>query len=387
MIKMNRNDMLYNIVRFIALFIIIKPAYITENPSLSNLNSACNYLQIIIMCFLFILIVVERWIEQDNIIFNVILCQVVLAIPTFLYNGSYRDYFSMLIQLLDIVLLVSFYYMKKGDFYLLRSLHSIMSALLLSNFVVMIMWPDGWYNRGRWMFGMENNMLPVILPGIFICLFYSLKYHKRIVLTIIVCITGTFEIFLGGSATSIVAIILFWLLIVVYLFIHKIPNEKIWLIIAVIVSIGLIFFSVQNYFSFIIVDILEKDTTLSLRDVVWRNALKYIPQKPLLGYGIESANVTISKITGMHMHNTYLDVLYKSGIIGLFGNFFMLRKSVLKRNSNSLKYDFLFTAVTAALFIAFIAEVYTKMPLVYCIIALVYFERRGVEEHNGIKKE
>jgi len=256
-----------------------------------------------------------------------------------------------------------------------------MALILLANLFVMLIWPDGWYSGGRWLFGMENNMLSTILPGITFCLLFSLKYKTKYIQAIIVSLAGVSEIFLGGSATSMISIVLFATIIIISLLWKKnIQNEKVWFFASIVVSYGIIKFFIQHYFSYLIVTLLGKDMSLSFRDIVWENALQYIPQKLIFGYGVENSAYTISKITGMHMHNMYLDILYKCGIIGALVFYLMLKKSAFinKKNKFIVKksYDFLFRATFAAFFVAFIAEVYTRMPLFYCLIAIVAFERK-----------
>jgi len=376
-----KNHFMYEMILFLTILIIIKPAFITEIQSLALVNQIINYIQIMLLFILIFLIIGNKKFQLNNITFYIILYQIILAIPTFMYNGSYWDYFSTFVQIADVSLLVSLVYTKKREYVFLNAMFWAMALILLANLFVMLIWPDGWYSGGRWLFGMENNMLSTILPGITFCLLFSLKYKTKYIQAIIVSLAGVSEIFLGGSATSMISIVLFATIIIISLLWKKnIQNEKVWFFASIVVSYGIIKFFIQHYFSYLIVTLLGKDMSLSFRDIVWENALQYIPQKLIFGYGVENSAYTISKITGMHMHNMYLDILYKCGIIGALVFYLMLKKSAFinKKNKFIVKksYDFLFRATFAAFFVAFIAEVYTRMPLFYCLIAIVAFERK-----------
>ena len=92
-----------------------------------------------------------------------------------------------------------------------------------------------------------------------------------------------------------------------------------------IFSVIVIFFQIQNMFSWLIVDILHKDLTLSGRTRIWNAVIANISRKPLLGYGTNlSGRLSINYIryngvSSMHLfsHNIFLEVMIQGGCIAL----------------------------------------------------------------------
>ena len=72
----------------------------------------------------------------------------------------------------------------------------------------------------------------------------------------------------------------------------------------------------QNLFSFIIVDILHKSLTLSLRTYVWDNYIDKILKRPLIGYGYNAPDLyDIRQKTNLYAHNHIIQEIYNGGII------------------------------------------------------------------------
>ena len=80
----------------------------------------------------------------------------------------------------------------------------------------------------------------------------------------------------------------------------------------------------RHIFSFLIVDILEKDITFTGRIYVCDKALDFISTKPLLGYGNVNFQYTSSILS---THNMILGILFNVGIIGLIFLLIFLYKS------------------------------------------------------------
>lgn len=80
----------------------------------------------------------------------------------------------------------------------------------------------------------------------------------------------------------------------------------------VFISIGIVFFDLQNIFKWLIVDILNKDLSLSGRTVTWEMAIDQIKRNPLIGYGYGY------KVTeNYYAHNAILELLATAGMGGL----------------------------------------------------------------------
>ena len=78
-------------------------------------------------------------------------------------------------------------------------------------------------------------------------------------------------------------------------------------------------FKIQNLFSSLIVNVFHRDVTLTGRVYIWDYVIGFIQEQPFLGYGIEDRLYRLSKthfLQSYHAHNQFLEILYKTGIIG-----------------------------------------------------------------------
>ena len=93
-----------------------------------------------------------------------------------------------------------------------------------------------------------------------------------------------------------------------------------------LLNIGMFFaiviFRLQEMLSFIIVDILGKDLTLTGRTYIWDRAWYYIRKNPIFGYGVESYIYRGAKMrlpdaypAGLHAHDRFIETIYRGGII------------------------------------------------------------------------
>lgn len=95
------------------------------------------------------------------------------------------------------------------------------------------------------------------------------------------------------SATSLVGI---FFIVTYVLFIYNTPRErwinpKLYINMVILLGIGITFFKIQYLFSFIIVDILHKDLTMTGRTNVWNIGFEGFFSSPLLGCGFSSKTI------------------------------------------------------------------------------------------------
>ncbi|MBQ3215649.1 MAG: O-antigen ligase family protein, partial [Oscillospiraceae bacterium] len=106
----------------------------------------------------------------------------------------------------------------------------------------------------------------------------------------------------------------------------------------------------------------------------WGMAVDWIRQSPIFGYGYEWEALLISKFggnnTATHCHNLYLDLLYRTGIVGLGAFLVMLWRCArpLKRH----KHDSLSILLSFTLFlylaVLFQMEAYFNLTLFYMLL-------------------
>lgn len=119
-----------------------------------------------------------------------------------------------------------------------------------------------------------------------------------------------------------------------------------WLFIAGIITFVMVYpmlqtFSWYEQFEVIVLQYTGK-ILLSGRNEIWSEAFLYIDQKPFLGYGLDTTSIDIS------MHNSYLQHILESGIVGILLLFFLINSvlnNIIKNKSNLHHLLFIYTLV------------------------------------------
>ncbi|WP_281845777.1 O-antigen ligase [Sellimonas catena] len=199
--------------------------------------------------------------------------------------------------------------------------------LTLINLFTIIRYPNGFYIRydvlssgagmPYWFLGNRNLyvdfLLPMMISAILLEFFKGKGQIKFYISILISILTVVFT----GSATTILIICIigfYWS----YLKKRNCPKwfDGLYILIAYsIISIMIIGMRQANIFSFIIVNVLNKDITLSSRTSVWQDVLERIPGSPWIGYGYRSGTNFLPDREVMHAHNLFLHILYSGGIL------------------------------------------------------------------------
>ncbi|MGN0666921.1 MAG: O-antigen ligase family protein [Huintestinicola sp.] len=136
--------------------------------------------------------------------------------------------------------------------------------------------------------------------------------------------TVVFWLFVDGafiyvrSGAAVAAIFLMWFYI--FLLYKKdiaFLNFRNYILAVLILFFSVVVFRLHVYFPFIVENVFHKNMTLSGRTLLWNRAMAYIKLSPFIGYGQEETYVLIDKLGIGHVHNIILEILYKSGIVGL----------------------------------------------------------------------
>lgn len=315
----------------------VKPTYLDNIPFWDNLFSV-----LAVICCLYLLFIyftnigIEKVFMLWSAYFSVFILSTVI-------NGEWNHVLQAIIPLVNGI---SIYMILRLMIYfdtnlLFRSLLPLLKVIVIWNYATVLLYPNGlytvtrttgWESNYAWVLGLRNGE-PFFLV-FFICLI-CLDYlcrEQTVIKTIFTILyffitCDTLRRITGGGAY--VAL----LLIVVYLLfhktIHRIPffNSVNYVVASVVFFVGVVFFQLQNYFSWFIVGVLGKNLTLTGRTIVWLNAIKEIIKKPILGWGYENEQIISDKLSHnvpythgafMVTHNTFLECLYKGGVVGGF---------------------------------------------------------------------
>lgn len=205
--------------------------------------------------------------------------------------------------------------------------YHIYFLLILINFVMLLIYPhgiaaDSYYHNKYNFLGIDNGLaVDVMVPLMAISCIYSAFRGKKLMysaLLMLAMISAT--VLITWSATGVVA----WFIMIAYiLFIYKgrftkYFNSYALFATSMVLQVMIVFLRVQEYFAFIIEDILRKSITLTGRTEIWDMTYPIILQSPIFGHGVyEGHGLVIWHDSYMYSHNAILEIMTQGGIIAL----------------------------------------------------------------------
>lgn len=325
--KNNQLKKLLAIGFFILLLIPFFPIpYFQSNFTFAS--NVYNYYKMFSFFIVIFLIINKRRISYFNI--SLLLFCGILLISTFLNSADIKQCISLIITILGICFIIE-YGIRNDIKNFLNSFEFLLYLIIIINFITIILFPGGMYTshsvsfitKLNWFLGFKNNQIIFIIPAIVISILNSYYvYNKLKFRSIFLLIISITSLLMINSSTSLVGIG-----IIIILLIYSNVNRKskiinIYKLIGTYIAFffGIALFRLQNLFEYFIVDILGKNITFTGRIYIWDYVIDFIKSKPLIGYGVENANIRYFKTTGIqsyHAHNEILEIIYKSGFVGL----------------------------------------------------------------------
>ena len=154
--------------------------------------------------------------------------------------------------------------------------------------------------------------LALIIPYIY---YYICKNKFTFTNIIIVWITTVLFSLKYWSATNIVAVFVFFISLLISKK-FKIANIVSYVGVYLVSFVSIVLFNAQYLLSFLIVDVLHKSLSLSLREYVWRDFKNEIVKSPIMGFGYQNDllyNPEQKKM--LYAHNHILQELFNGGIV------------------------------------------------------------------------
>ena len=311
----------YNFQYFLLLVPFFKPPYFgVVSEMISSIYNICQIISAVITAFL-----VFRKRKISKIIIYITIFEAIIILSTIINDGNLKGCILNAIQAIVLCLLVDYgvRYNKKA---LLNSLLLIFEILIITNLITIFMFPDGMYSnpisgyKENWFLGFDNSHIVYLMLGITISVIYSYLYFKRLTLrTYFIIIISIITVLIRWSATGVVGILLLFIYLISRGLINKFKffNIKNYTIIYLISFFGIVILRIQNYFSYLIVDVLKKDLTFTGRTHIWDRTITFIKQSPYIGCGYFEGIIRQYKyhIWGaVHAHDQILEILYLGGI-------------------------------------------------------------------------
>lgn len=255
-----------------------------------------------------------------------LLCMWVLAVT--LFNG--QDIEGAIRLIAKIMVPVIFFAVFKNDFeFILRCIYTILGVLVVVNFVTILLFPNGMYVTGitnfayeNWLLGFKNKQiiyfLPLLLTTSYLYVIDGISFDKVTILCILLASSA-----LVGSSTALISIVT----ILAFGFIpffrnkYRVLNAPTYLFVGLFSFITIVLLRLQNYFSYLIVNIIGKNLSLSNRTLLWDKATEEISNNFLTGRGYwspEAKHMLYRSQSIISAHNQLLEYMFTGGAVLVF---------------------------------------------------------------------
>lgn len=351
------------------LFALIKP------DSLEYLGfSWLNYILVFVDFFMIIILsgmVILKKYKVSHISKILIYMNLCVLLSTIIMSSDIISYIKIAGPIIALSLLIDYSMQKNPEIFFKSFIFLIFTLYLINLITIFIYYPNGMYQMqltsdGLYFMGYDNGMIYNLLPLCGMSLLYSYaKYNKLISKVSIISILLTLiSVLYVKSGSGIIQIIVF---IIILLFINnkimkKIINPHTFFVSFLGLTILIVFFRIQNYFSWLFVDILGKDLTFTGRTQLWDYTIPIIINNILIGVGITGGRpiIGINGHSYPHPHCLILDILYKGGLLYLSSFFLLLHifsKKYYKSQNDKIKNIILIT-----IFAFLVGEIVNSVP-------------------------
>lgn len=270
-----------------------------------------------------------------------------LCLSTYFYSGMDISLFKSLIKTAIIVtmsinfLLIHKEYIK--DYFFKICLHFGEIGIIVNLFFI-IAYPNGIAQTAKtgeaiWLYGHKNMYFWNVFISVFASAiyFYDKKNRKISKRTLgLVGIILVSSVLSRASTTIVCSFVLLTLMIIVNTGNKKyVINSISCVIVPGLINISVYLFNIQYIFSFIIVNILNKDVTFSTRTTIWNLSMGYFIKNPIWGVGYLFSGDLYPMILLSETHSFIIGVLFHMGVVGVI--IWLLALAGLIHKGNKLK--------------------------------------------------
>lgn len=318
----------FDLLLFACAALVLLPSAVSF-PGTTILQLACA-------CVALIYVVARRY-APSGFVGLLLLYYLVLITSSFINGSSGLTQGFCLYVVKTMGLFVCFDFAVQNDCKrTLRLFYYLLMAYCMVDVAGVLLYPDGLYQNIRvwnpwsssevsqWLFGNKNNHVRYFAPLMILSAwdYKEVSLSKLSVLKPIVCIAasvGTTAVL--DSNTSLVVTVLIAVGCVIYMvrglnagFFKSVPLLFIvYFAVEFCILLGL-----SVFLEPIVSGVFGKDLTFSSRATIWENVMRYIAQKPLIGWGYNNEE-TVSHMLGhqayVNAHNQFLNTAFQGGAI------------------------------------------------------------------------
>lgn len=298
------------------------------------------------------------------------------VIQTLIYGGDILTWGYMTMVVLSICMIFDFF-MPRCPLKVLQALTYILMIYVLINFVITLLFPDGLV-QGIYFVGIRTRFTEVVFTLMVLTLIVDWMQNKKLSVRSIICIiVGISNLFVSWVATALTGLIIVAVVFILFYSgrdLSKKMTIAFWTIVSLAITLFIVVLRVQNYFSWLIVDILHKNLTFTGRTYIWDGALDLIMNHPFVGVGLgdDGNHIYIGGIY-WQAHNQWLQLLCDGGLLSLltFLVILMIASRECRVNFSSVPYVIVISFF-AGFSVMMMSEIYTYMSYFFVLIFLAY---------------
>lgn len=358
---------------FFLLFPHFKPAILQYMyVRLDLLFDIGRFLSALLILFLYVL---KKRVPSKPV-WILLLLQIWILIATYIKNSD--DLYEAVLGVASIVTVVLIIDMfSKALSSLLRGIVLNFEIAVYMNLFSVVFFPKGMalQNTGNpcYFLAGRNGFILFCLPAIVVSLLCMQK-SKRKLRYITLIIASCAQIIIKWSATSIVSLIAFGLVLAcIETKCYRWITYKRIFVCTMAINLLISVFRIMDRITWIVQIIesgLRRDASLTGRTMLWDSAYKKILASPWIGYG---RGALANENLGLSSHNQWMQFLLEGGLLALV--LFLLFNFVIGKQLEKYK-DYqlagIFFAAFTALYMCFISDVYCGASWFYIIYILAY---------------
>lgn len=394
-IRIDKQKCLLLIYSLFVILVLFEPDYFTTTP-LHRIFQVTKC----IAALLTIVIFVNQKINLNALIIGTTVFEIWLLFST-VVNHSAIDIWIKNCAYVIVLILFAQTVLEMDAHILPLALSIVLGLYTHINTICRLLFPAGMYisRTGKlncWLLGYDNCACLMILLSIIIALFRILYYRNHFMIwEWSVLISGLWFIFSQGVATTIIAIVLFFIFLVVSK--NKIIRKCFSKGTLIVFSMLLLFFLLQfvsiqdrSVFSFIF-DSLGKNTTFTGRTRVWAVAWEEIKSGGwILGMGLQSMDM-YSRLFGgrswITVHNYYLQIIFEGGFVAFVIFFTVLIYTAIRFDRGKYSYAYMpLLAGLLAMMMMWQAEAYEDLVKYgFVLLSLMYNAETFVSDEETLQ--
>lgn len=294
-----------------------------------------------IIAIFFILIDCLNIKKIPKIIWLIILYQLVLYLSTFLNpNGDVMRLIGPSVSVIGPCLYVQVMFEKNKWKEMLSYISVILSVLCIINLVTVILYPygivkDAMDSNGNEQFflGIENRFSFFYLPLFAIQAIYTSATKGKIELYVwLMGLINTLVLVYFWAVGGMLAMLLLMIFLLCFNMVNFGKLLKVY-VMAFFILIGnylLVIERIMYKYEHFFTVTLDKDVTMSGRTFLWDYGLLSFSEHPILGVGYVDTRYLGRFLDVAHMHNLMMNILFTSGLLGIF-LFFTIQYQWMKK--------------------------------------------------------